>query len=355
MLLTSETKSYASVAEAALGIPGKVIGIAVVQLSLIGINATLLVLFGNTLNRIAPINAVATGMTLNGSRMIWVTIGCVLAQPFIWIKRISDIGIFSAAGVIAVFFLAALTVYAGSAQYAKNVAEGAEIVYLKQKWSPVGVGMTLCYLVFSFGSVPIIPSVHNEMKNPQNFSKVLCTAYGVIFVINAVVSVAGYMGFAKVMAETDVDSVMDLLVPPGEPVDSVGALATAAAIVIVLTHIFVLFRPVADACQSLGEHCLGHSEVIRKLSRTLPSLIILAIGLGVSSLGIMVLLVASVTVMIMCLQLPPILYARLLVARGGDLRKQAVTWVLSGLIILMGFYAMGVGLYYGVDVLAKSS
>ena len=171
--------------------------------------------------------------------------------------------------------------------------------------------------------------------------------------INAVVAAAGYMGYAKVLAEKPIDSVMDLLVPEGQPIDTVGGLASAAAIVIVLTHIFVLFRPVADASQSLGEHLLGDSEAVRKVSRTLPSLIILAIGLGVSKLNIMVLLVASVTVMIMCLQLPPILYARLLYLRGSDLRGQTVTWVLSGLIILMGFYAMGVGLYYSISALAK--
>ena len=94
MLLTPYNNSYAAVSEAALGLSGKVIGLGVVQLSLIGINATLLVLLGNTMNRIAPI----TSMALNESRIVWVTIGCALAQPFIWIKRLSDIGMFSAAG-----------------------------------------------------------------------------------------------------------------------------------------------------------------------------------------------------------------------------------------------------------------
>ena len=348
MKLTPYNQSYAAVAEAAFGVPGKVIGIGVVQLSLIGINACLLVLFAGTMNKVAPIS----GISEDESRMVWVAIGCALAQPFMWIKKISDIGIFSSGGVVAVFSLAAITIYGGSAQYAKNVAENVDVSYVSQNWEPYNLGFSLCIIVFSFGSVPIIPSVYREMKNPQNFTKVLCTAYAIIFGINAVVAAAGYIGYAKVMSKGGVDSVMALLVPKGEPIDFLGGLASFVAVVIVLTHIFVLFRPVSDASQELGEHLMGNSEVVRKLSRSLPSLIIMAIALGVKQLDLLVLLVAAVTVMIMCLQLPPILYMRMLYLRGDSLNKP-LTWVLSAVIVLIGFYAMGVGCHFAVQALSK--
>ena len=186
----------------------------------------------------------------------------------------------------------------------------------------------------------------------MKFPRVLCTAYSVIFIINAVVAGAGYVGYANLIATGKVNNVMNMLVQEGKPIDTVGILATISAIVIVLTHIFVLFRPVADASQSLGEHLLGGSEVVRKFSRTLPSFIILAIALGVKSLSLMVLLVASVTVMIMCLQLPPILYARMLYLRGESLNKP-ISWTICGMISLMLFFAMGVGLYEAVSGLSK--
>jgi len=355
MLLANTTESYAAVSEVALGVTGKWIGVSVVQVSLIGINATLLVLFGATLNRVAPLTGMFSSFTEDESRMIWVTIGCLLAQPFMWIKKISDIGLFSAIGVGAVFFLAGLTVYGGLYELSNNISTGVDVSYVTSKWDINGVGFALCILVFSFGSVPIIPSVYREMKNPENFTRVLCTSYAVIYAINGIVATVGYIGYAKMLSDNPgIDNVMQLLVPADKDITFLGAIASAAAILIVLSHIFVLFRPVADASQELCQHLLGDNEWLRKLSRTVPTFVILLIGLSVKNLSLMVLLVASVTVMIMCLQLPPILYARLLHMKGDSLRKPML-WVASALIVVMGFYATVVGLQVAVAELSKST
>ena len=346
MILTPDGKgqypNYVSVGEAAFGRAGKIAAAISVHSSLIGICACILILWRDTMNRMLPF----PNLEEDHSKWIWAGIGVLLAQPFIWLRNMADVGLYSSMGVVAVFALAALAVVAGIVKMAKG--EGNEnVLYFNETSSAKDIGFRITLLVFSFGSVPVIPSIHRDMKNPQNFSKVLAVAYMVIFAISVTVAMIGYLGFGA-------KDLMVLLVPQSpKPIDGVGYAASVLALFIVLSHIVVLFSPVADASQEVMEHFLGKSEIIRKVGRGLPSLILLALGILVETLELMVLLVASVSVMFMCMFFPAIFYHRLLSLRGLDVKGKAGTWAISTVIFGLSAWGMVCGSWSAIEMLAK--
>ena len=347
MLLTPDRRgqydSYTAVGEAAYGRAGKIAAGISVHVSLVGICACILILWRDTLQRMVPI--VQNEST---SKALWALIGVAVAQPFVWLRSMSEIGVFSTIGVVAVLGLAALAVCGGLSKLANGEGLDTSEIYLFNG-DHLGWAGALTSVIFSFGSVPVIPSIYKDMKNPQNFTKVLIAAYAIIFILSATVALIGYLGYGSSLIGGDV---MKALVPENKSLDAIGYLASIAALLVVLSHIVVLFSPVADASENTGRALFGNSELVRKICRTLPSAAILGLGLVVPSLNLMVGLVGSVTVIMMCLVLPPIFYWKLLLLRH-DTKSRVGLWITSGIIIAGSLYTMIFGLQGVVQSMIK--
>ena len=343
--------SYSAVGFAAYGLKGKLFVGICMHVTLTGICSCLLVLLGKTMEPLCPL----PGSLAPWSRVFWVVIGTLVAQPFVWLRSMSKLGVVSAAGVVAVFILGALIVV-GSIREITAQAEKPETPYAEFGASELGFAIVM--LCFSFGSIPAIPSVFASMEKPQDFRKVSAVAYLVIGLITGLVAYSGFFAWGR--AVMNVGDILDIIVPvdksggsvQSRKLDWLGYSCLVVAVIVVLTHLVVLIRPVADACEEASSAFLG-TKSLRRVSRSLPSVLMLVVGLTFKELGLTMLLVGSVSVMMLTLLIPASLYYKLYKLKEIPLPNAGLFWTALVLLTLSTAFASVVGVTTAVKGLAK--
>ena len=322
--------SYPGVGKSAYGNRGHIVVGTCMHVTLVGICACLLVLLGKTMEPLLPL----PGDLAPWSRVFWVVVGTAVAQPFVWIKSMNKLGIVSATGVAAVFILAGLIVV-GSVREIKNRSERPSMRTAYFGISEVGFAIVM--LSFSFGSIPVIPTLLQSMKYPIDIGKVSGVSYVIIGFITGLVAYSGFFAWGDSM--TQVDDILDMLAPviPKSPssnsstqerrLDWLGLSCLLVALVVVLTHVVVLIRPVADAAEFAGASLTGSTGA--RIYRSLPSLLMLLIG--------------SVSVMLLTLVIPPFLYARIITVKQGRVPNSWLFWTATSFLVGLSSFASFVG------------
>ena len=341
--------SYASVAEAAYGLPGKVLVGMCMHVTLTGICACLLVLLGKTMEPLLPL----PGSLVSWSRAFWVILGALVAQPFGWVQSMSKLGIVSAVGVAAVFILGGLIVVASTREIITQVERPVTPLI---NFGASELGFATVMLCFSFGSIPAIPSVFASMERPQDFRKVSTVAYLVISFITALVAYSGFFAWGdSITQRKDDDDILDIIAPidrssstvKRRKLDWLGYSCLGVAVVVVLTHLVVLIRPVADAAEAATSNFFG-TKSLRRCSRSIPSVLMLILGLAFKELSLIMLLVGSISVMLLTLVIPAVLFYKLHTLKNIPISRPGIFWIALSLLILGSGFASVIGVVTAV-------
>ena len=154
---------------------------AFVQMDIFVISVSYLILCGSLMSHSlpsVPLTAVA-----------WTCIAGVVVFPATFLKALSEIGWLSAVSVVAMTSVVISVLWYG----AEHVDEWNLDTILF--WDSEGVSIALPMLIYSYGAVPILPSVEKSMREKQKFSRVLALAYAIAMLMKILFSLFAFLSF----------------------------------------------------------------------------------------------------------------------------------------------------------------
>lgn len=352
--------TFERLAYIAYGRLGSIAVVLVLHSLLIGVCTVMFVLLGD-----------CTYLLLGGLTAKWwrFVYGCI-CMPVTWVRSMKDIGFLSMLGVVSVFATCVMIVVASVAHRIETgSAEGAEVAPIME-YSEHTIAMesdlleivsSFCTFLLSYTVSITVPTIIKDMRNPHNFRKVSLIAFALVTILYLIISCFGYWAFGRsLVTNKKISTVVDAISPTSEDNDTLNGYAIATnstVLVLIATHLFVLFAPTAQALDSIVEKMMIYKTewqvtIGRSVSRSLLCMFCTMLAVFVPNAGNLIDLIGAVSVILIAVIFPIVFYWRILALNARS--QSAFEYILQWFIVAVGVVAMGFGTYNAVKKLIKS-
>ncbi|KAI8880683.1 hypothetical protein K501DRAFT_324893 [Backusella circina FSU 941] len=324
--------SYQEVAEASFGKIGGWISFFFTAVTLIGVPVLYTLLAGQNLH------SVAKGTSAELTFPIWVIIcSVVVSIPFVFFKSMKEVGLLSAAGMLAtilVILIVVIVALQNKSGYT-NVAHDAVI------WNQFPIALSS--IAFSFGGNPVYAHVEAGMRNPKHWNRVVVGGLTTCFGLYMLIAVPGYYVYG---VETESPIYNNL---PDGP-------AKMASIIIITLHVImaipILLTSFAlDLEKLFGISSFNHSfikETILRISLRLTLIVIVTvIAIFVPFFGDFMSLLGAFSNCALILIFPIIFYLKL----TGFRNKSWTELILCFFVVLLGIVGLVFGTISAIEAL----
>ncbi|KAF4715053.1 hypothetical protein FOZ63_030848 [Perkinsus olseni] len=272
-------------------------------------------------------------MTRVLDKRIWVLIWTAIGIPFSWIKEVKDVGL-------------VIVIIVASAD--KMITDGIPEDLAVLRPSPLDFLASLASYFFAYSFTATSPTVCYHMNRPMDFPKMLVAAVLLITLLYMSVMELGYAAYGQSLSE--VDTIVDAISPPGQPLDVFGWLINIVILMVMLPHFLVLFTPTAKQidvlCSYVGERrqwSSSHTKVACLVGRTCLVIVDGCIALVVPKVSSLVSLVGALCVTQISILFPIACYIKIKRQHRYPFPKWEVPLLV--LLFVIGLVVTVIGLY----------
>ncbi|KAF4756874.1 hypothetical protein FOZ63_006512 [Perkinsus olseni] len=287
-------------------------------------------------------------MTRVLDKRIWVLIWTAVGIPFSWIKEVKDVGLVAAVGVTSA---SAMVIIIIAASADKMLTDGIpeEIAVIPRGAIDFLSNLATYFFVFSFTVTS--PTVCYHMNKPMDFPITLIAAMIFITLVYMSVMELGYAAYGQSLSE--VDTIVDAISPPGQPLDVFGWLINIVILIVMLPHFLVLFTPTAKQidvlCSNVGERrqwSASHTKIACLVGRTCLVILDGCIAIVVPKVSSLVSLIGAICVTQNSILFPIACYVKIKRQHQYPFPKWEVPLLV--LLFVIGLMVIVIGLYGAV-------
>ncbi|EEQ98906.1 vacuolar amino acid transporter, putative [Perkinsus marinus ATCC 50983] len=314
--------TYEDLGKACYGRIGHFITALIVHITMSGICASLLVLLGETLQKLVP----------SVGQKGWVGIWAVIFVPFTFLKTMNEVSYVATCGMVAILVLFGVVAVNGIVTgVTADVAPKYDI--FAPDFMTFATNFGVCIL--SFNVTNSVATLVRDMAKPTHFKGVAIAAYGIILTVYIGIGICGYYGYGD---ELKAHPIMDSIVPPDQPVHGVwGYLTEIAVICSSIPHYVVMLLPIASSleywCHIKVEDTTWKATIKRFIARLCCIAFTLLIAEVVPNIQSLINVLGSFTMVIMVAMMPCIFYVRVQQFVLGSVKKYVRKHVIETIVI----------------------
>ncbi|XP_058739268.1 amino acid transporter AVT1I-like [Vicia villosa] len=201
----SNIRTFPDMGELAFGKTGKIIASASMYTELYLLAIGFLILEGDNLSKLFPIEEFQVGGISIGAKQLFVILVALIILPTICLDNLSLISYVSASGVFAsaiiILSISWIAVFDGDVVHQKG-----DLV----NWNGIPTAVSL--YSFCYSAHPVFPILYTSMKNKRQFSYVLIVCFMLATSVFASIAIVGYLMFgSKVESQVTLNLPLDKL------------------------------------------------------------------------------------------------------------------------------------------------
>ncbi|XP_028248332.1 amino acid transporter AVT1I-like isoform X2 [Glycine soja] len=197
----SNIKTYPDIGELAFGKIGRLIISVSMYTELYLVSIGFLILEGDNLNNLCPIEEVQIAGFVIGGKQLFVILVALIILPTVWLDNLSMLSYVSASGVFASAVIILSISWTGTSDGVGFHQKGTLV-----NWRGIPTAVSL--YAFCYCAHPVFPTLYNSMTNKHQFSNVLLVCFLLTTVGYASMAIIGYLMFGA-----DVESQVTLNLP----------------------------------------------------------------------------------------------------------------------------------------------
>ncbi|KAF4661244.1 hypothetical protein FOL47_006765 [Perkinsus chesapeaki] len=227
---SGDVKCYEDAGGSAFGVGGSVYFGVILHTALILVCSVMILLLAATTETLTQVL----------SRRIWTAIWTAISISLALIRDMKHVGSIAAVGAMSASVMVIVIIAACISKLATDGVSN-EVMVMPQKGLKF-ISVFATYF-FAYGLSTVTPTVYHGMANPSDFPKALSTAIFFCLCLYTSTLELGYLAYSQSLASAD--TVLAAISPPNQPLTIFGWLINIIVIVVVLSHILVLFTPTA--------------------------------------------------------------------------------------------------------------
>ncbi|KAF4664878.1 hypothetical protein FOL47_004891 [Perkinsus chesapeaki] len=302
--------TYEDLGKVCYGKIGHFLTALIVHITMSGICASLLVLLGETLQKLVP----------SVGQKGWIAIWAGIFIPFTFLRTMNEVSYVATCGMVAILVLFAVVSINGIITGITATTPPKYDIFAPD-FMTIATNFGVCIL--SFNVTNSVATLVRDMAKPTHFKGVAEAAYLIILTVYIGIGICGYYGYGD---ELKAHPIMDSIVPPDEPVHGVwGYLTEIAVICSSIPHYVVMLLPIASSVEYWCHIDVDDVSLKTKVKRFIARLccvgFTLLIAEVVPNIQSLINVLGSFTMVFMVAMMPCIYYIRIQQFVLGSVKK----------------------------------
>ncbi|KAK7305447.1 hypothetical protein VNO77_43353 [Canavalia gladiata] len=332
MDMDPDIRTFPDIGQRAFGDKGRLIVSIAMNSELYLVVTGFLILEGDNINKLVPnVQLHLAGSTIGGTT-IFTMIAALVILPTVLLEDLSLLSYVSASGALASSIFLLSLFWNGSIDGTGFHERGT---FLRLSGIPAAVSL----YAFCYSAHPILPTLHNSMRNKTQFSRVLFVCFSVCTFGYAAAGVLGYLMFGE-----KVDSQVTLDLPTGK---FSSQLAIYTTLVNPITKYALMLTPIINAVKNkISWHY--NKRFTHMLVSTLVLISTLIVAVAIPLFGSLMSLIGALLSVSASILVPSVCYLKI----SGAYKRFGSEMIINYSIIVMGVTIAVVGTYKSlVDII----
>ncbi|KAG6573616.1 Amino acid transporter AVT1J, partial [Cucurbita argyrosperma subsp. sororia] len=332
MEVKPQIKTYPDIGALAFGKMGRVIVSIFVYLELYLFAVDLLILGGDSLEKLFPNWGLKVGALRVDGRKTYMMLTALLILPTTWVKSFGALAYVSFGGLLASIVLVGCVVWAGVADHVGFQQRG---VVFRLRGFPTAISLyTFCYCAHV-----VFPTLRSSMTKKTHFPKVLLVSFSLSTLTYGLMAILGYLMYGQ-----NVETQIALSLPQHKINTKIAIFTT---LIYPLSKYASIIYPIAQAIEDASPLCA--TRLMSIIIRTLLLLTTVVVAIAVPFFAYVMAFIGAFTGVATTILIPCICYLKI----NEGWRKFGWELIVIALIIVVGVSVGLVGTYSSVKELVK--